>query len=187
MLLRARAGGHPCMAQTQKWRHPEGHRQVWGGNVTQRDDQGPSAASETLVLIQSCQYHTYARAKRAAQNCYARRLGLAAFTITAFPVRGLPAFCEVLLALTSGRRWRADAKPFQGSVRKRARRSGIVRKVNLAGSSLRATSSHASGVATVAPGLARGQNDATAVAPMPFRNQSIRIFPRRSTFFSVDR
>ena len=38
-----------------------------------------------------------------------------------------------------------------------------------------------------APGRARGQNEATAEAPSPLRSQSIRILPRRSTFFTVDK
>ena len=40
------------------------------------------------------------------------------------------------------------------------------------------------GVATPAPGRARGQKEATAVEPRPLRSQSIRMRPRRSAIFT---
>src|SRR5579872_1852446 len=115
----------------------------------------------------------------------ARRLGFAALTMTDFPAGDALRFAVRDAPDRSGKCCRRDAKPFQGSARICAKRSGMVCNVNFVGSSVGFTSSQVKGVATVAPGRARGQNDATAVAPMPLRNQSIRILPRRSTFRSV--
>jgi len=56
-----------------------------------------------------------------------------------------------------GRRWPAASKPAQGSRFCRARRCGRLAMVKAAGSSFAVTSRQASGVATVAPGRARGE------------------------------
>jgi hypothetical protein len=63
----------------------------------------------------------------------------------------------------------ASRKAAQGSRFHLRRRSGTVRTVNAAGSRPGFISDQASGMATVAPGRERGQNEPIAVAPSPLR------------------
>src|SRR5207302_1092060 len=102
--------------------------------------------------------------------------------------RGFGGFAVTIIVLPAGRRAgarcggvgrlrRHPSKSAHGSARSFANRSGTVCSVNARGSSLTFTSCQASGVATPAPGRARGEKEATAVEPRPLRNQSIRMRP----------
>src|SRR5579872_664201 len=106
-----------------------------------------------------------------------RRFGFAAVTITALLLDGASLLVRGASCAIAGSGWRAVSKSAQGSRFCLASLCGVLRNVNAAGSSFVVTSSHASGIATAAPGRARGQNDATAVAPNPLRDRSIRIRP----------
>ena len=65
--------------------------------------------------------------------------------------------------------WSTEKNSAHGSLRSVARRFGAVATVKAAGSVFAESSAQASGVETGAPGFARGEYAATAVAPRTLR------------------
>src|SRR6185436_17584404 len=84
-----------------------------------------------------------------------------------------------IAAVIDCRTWK---NPFHGSS---PRRAGTFASVNWSPDFTRGSSSHETGVATGAPGRARVEYAATAVAPRVLRKKSRKIFPVRLDFVIV--